>query len=277
MGSGGDEEFRQSSCKGGPRSFWGTSRRCSERWRWSKTCLVLSVKKQEKTKTLWGSRRRKGAATAPNCTKSDNSRNLFVWTERGGMMCERSLINWVRKKGKKEEVEGESRNRATLRRRMPPDRRSSGKQKRLHTLLCLICLRVLSTVGSVSVTPLPPFQHGRSPSTSSLHLHVPPSAPSNQPSTACCGPPLSGQGWRQGGPETEADSVAEAASAKAVGTTGPAQFDPVALHVHHQNRRRQAITANPWQHTLHVNLWFLCCCFYCRTKIESQNINCLQR
>lgn len=144
---------------------------------------------------------------------------------------------------------------------MPPDRRSSGKQRRLHTLLCLICLRVLSTAGSVSVTPLPPFQHGRSPSTSSLHLHVPPSPPSNQPSTACGGPPLSGQGWRQGGPETEADSVAEAASAKAVGTTGPAQFNPVALHVHHQNRRRQAITANSWQHTLHVNLWFLCCFF----------------
>lgn len=62
---------------------------------------------------------------------------------------------------------------------MPPDRRNSGKQKRLHTLLCLICLRVLSTAGSVSVTPLPPSQHGRSPSTSSLHLHPPlrPSSP----------------------------------------------------------------------------------------------------
>lgn len=39
---------------------------------------------------------------------------------------------------------------------MPPDRRSGGKQKRLHILLCLICLRVLSTSGSVSVTPFPP-------------------------------------------------------------------------------------------------------------------------
>ncbi|KAE8286871.1 hypothetical protein D5F01_LYC14826 [Larimichthys crocea] len=59
------------------------------------------------------------------------------------------------------------------RREMPPDRRSSGKQKRLHTLFCLICLRVLSTTGSVSVTPFPPSQPGCSPSTSSLHLQLP--------------------------------------------------------------------------------------------------------
>lgn len=40
---------------------------------------------------------------------------------------------------------------------MPPDRRRTGKQKRLHTLLRLICLRGLSTAGSVSVTPFPPL------------------------------------------------------------------------------------------------------------------------
>ncbi|TNN82687.1 hypothetical protein EYF80_007205 [Liparis tanakae] len=41
-----------------------------------------------------------------------------------------------------------------------------------------------------------------------------------------------------GGPETEADSEAEAASTQAVGTTGPAHRDPVASHVHHRNTPR---------------------------------------
>lgn len=55
---------------------------------------------------------------------------------------------------------------------VPADRRSSGKQKRLHALLPLICLRGLST-GSVSLT-LPPLPAGHFTSTSSLHLHPPP-------------------------------------------------------------------------------------------------------
>lgn len=60
---------------------------------------------------------------------------------------------------------------------MPPDRRSSGKQKRLHTLLCLICLRVLSSVGSVSVTPFPP---SLPPCPLSFHL-IPPSPARSTP------------------------------------------------------------------------------------------------
>lgn len=89
------------------------------------------------------------------------------------MMWEGSLINWVGKK----EVEYRPRNRAALRRKMPPDRRSSGKQKRLHTLLSLICVRVLSSAGSVSVTPSLP------PRPLSFHL-IPPSPtppPTHQP------------------------------------------------------------------------------------------------
>lgn len=124
------------------------------------------------------------------------------------------------------------------RREMPPDRRSSGKQKRLHTLLCLICLRVLSTAGSVSVTPFPP---------SPLAALPPPhptisSAPPSHPFAACCGPRYQARADVRGpvgagGPETEADSAAEAASTQAVGTTDPAHLDPVAPHVHHENTR----------------------------------------
>lgn len=86
----------------------------------------------------------------------DNSRNISVCTKRGGAVEEKSLTNWFRpEREKKKDVERE-RECQRRRREMPPDRRSSGKQKRLHTLLCLICLRVLSTAGSVSVTPFPP-------------------------------------------------------------------------------------------------------------------------
>lgn len=66
---------------------------------------------------------------------------------------------------------------------MPPDRRSSGKQKRLHTLLRLICLRVLSTTGSVSVTPFPPCRP------LSLHLippHLQSHPPPPTPTPYCC-------------------------------------------------------------------------------------------
>lgn len=55
---------------------------------------------------------------------------------------------------------------------MPPDRRRTGKQKRLHTLLRLICLRGLSTAGSVSVTPFPPLLAAH-PSISSLSTPPP--------------------------------------------------------------------------------------------------------
>lgn len=88
-------------------------------------------------------------------------------------MEENSLINWLRLKKRIESGQKKRRMSERRRREMPPDRRSSGKQKRLHTLFCLICLRVLSTTGSVSVTPFPPSQPGCSPSTSSLHLQLP--------------------------------------------------------------------------------------------------------
>lgn len=68
---------------------------------------------------------------------------------------------------------------------MPADRRSSGKQKRLHALLPLICLRVLSTAGSVSLTLPPP------PPCWPLYLHlIPPSPPQPPPllPLACRGP-----------------------------------------------------------------------------------------
>lgn len=130
---------------------------------------------------------------------------------------------------------------------MPPDRRSSGKQKRLHTLLPLICLRVLSTAGSVSLTLLPPCWP--------LYLHLIPPAPP-QPPPFCRlldadpvirreltsgGPAGAGSGsWGGERPETEADSAAETASTQAVGTRDPAQADPVAPHIHQENRRRGA-------------------------------------
>lgn len=115
------------------------------------------------------------------------------------------------------------------RREMPPDRRSSGKQRRLRTLLCLICQGVLSTAGSVSVTPFPP-------STSTSSLHLPP------PFAAGCGPRYQARADVRGpagagGPETEADSAERAASTQAVGTADPAHIDPVAPHVHHENTR----------------------------------------
>lgn len=125
------------------------------------------------------------------------------------------------------------------RREMPPDRRRTGKQKRLHTLLRLICLRGLSTAGFVSVTPFPPLP--------SLPL-IPPSPASAPPPplqlcTASCGlryqvrADVRGPAGA-GGPETEADSAAEAASTQPVGTTDPAHLDPVAPHVRHKNTRR---------------------------------------
>lgn len=178
-------------------------------------------------------------------TCPDNSRNISVWTKRGGVaggeMVEQIGFFWRKKKKKRTWKEGTSERR---RREMPPDRRSSGKQKRLHTLLRLICLRVLSTTGSVSVTPFPPCRP------LCLHL-IPPHLQSHPPAAythplllLCRGPRYQGQGWRQGGPlvlggpETEADSAAEAASTLAVGTTDPAHLDPVALHVHRRNTRR---------------------------------------
>lgn len=126
----------------------------------------------------------------------------------------------------------------------PPDRRSSGKQKRLHTLLCLICLRVLSTTGSVSVTPFPPsLPAALFPPHPSIAIHPPSFPPPLAPSAACCGPRYQpGADVRgpagAGGPETEADSVAEAASTQAVGTMDPAHLDPMAPHVHHENTQR---------------------------------------
>lgn len=70
---------------------------------------------------------------------------------------------------------------------MPPDRRSSGKQRRLHALLRLICLRVLSTTGSVSLTLFPPCWP--------LYLHlIPPSPPQPPPPPPFCRTPLSGEG-----------------------------------------------------------------------------------
>ena len=68
---------------------------------------------------------------------------------------------------------------------MPPDRRSSGKQKRLHTLLRLICLRVLSTAGSVSVTPFPPSLLAALPPPHPSISSPPPLFP---PFAACHGP-----------------------------------------------------------------------------------------
>lgn len=123
------------------------------------------------------------------------------------------------------------------RREMPPDRRRTGKQKRLHTLLRLICLRGLSTAGSVSVTPFPPLLAAH-PSISSFST-----PPSLQLCTASCGlryqvrADVRGPAGA-GGPETEADSAAEAASTQPVGTTDPAHLDPVAPHVRHKNTRR---------------------------------------
>lgn len=133
---------------------------------------------------------------------------------------------------------------------MPPDRRSSGKQKRLHALLHLICPRVLSTAGSVSLTLVPPCWP--------LYLHlIPPSLPqAPAPPSFCRLPdadPVIRRGLTSGGPagarsgmggwrpETEADSAAEAASAQAVGTRDPAQPDPVAPHIHQENIRRGVV------------------------------------
>lgn len=74
---------------------------------------------------------------------------------------------------------------------MPPDRRSSGKQKRLHALLHLICPGVLSTAGSVSLTLGPPCWP--------LYLHlIPPSLPQAPPPLLSAArltrTPLSGEG-----------------------------------------------------------------------------------
>lgn len=128
---------------------------------------------------------------------------------------------------------------------MPPDRRGRGKQKRLCALLRLICLRVLSTAGSVSLTLFPPCWP--------LYLHLIPPSPPQPPPPFCrlldadpvirrgltsggpAGARSGGGGWR---PETEADSAAEAASAQAVGTRDPAQPDLVAPHIHQENIRR---------------------------------------
>lgn len=118
---------------------------------------------------------------------------------------------------------------------MPPDRRSSGKQKWLHTLLLLICLRVLSTAGCVSVTPFPPSL----PPCWLLYLHlIPPSPPPS--AAACCVVRYQARADVRGpvgarGPETEADSAAAAASTQAVGTTDPTHLDPLAVHVYHDN------------------------------------------
>lgn len=126
---------------------------------------------------------------------------------------------------------------------MPPDRRSSGKQKRLHTLLSLICLRVLSTTGSVSVTPFPPSLPPRRPC--SFHLIPPSPPPTPTPPTACGSCYQARADVRgptgAGGPETEADSAAEAASTQAVGTTGSPHLDPLALHVHHKTHRENTL------------------------------------
>jgi len=169
---------------------------------------------------------------------------------RRGLAEEKSLTHWVASERKKKKWTEKERLSERRRREKPPDRRSSGKQKRLHTLLCLICLRVLSTTGSVSVTPFAPSL----PPCRSLSFHLIPPSPSPPLlpplflplPPLCCLPrtPLSGPGLTSGGPagaggpETEADSEAEAASTQAVGTTGPAHLDPVASHVHHRNTPR---------------------------------------
>lgn len=78
---------------------------------------------------------------------------------------------------------------------MPPDRRRTGKQKRLHTLLRLICLRGLSTAGSVSVTPFPPPPLlAAHPSISSF------SPPSLPPSLLLAVDPVIRSGLTSGGP-----------------------------------------------------------------------------
>lgn len=126
----------------------------------------------------------------------DNSRHISAWPERGGVVEEKKfnkLVTSDKRIWKWSEKEGMSERR---RREMPSDRRSSGKQKRLHTLLRLICPRVLSTAGSVSVTPFPP-----SLPVSLLPPHLPPSpAPflPLPPLHCLLRTPLSGQGWRQG-------------------------------------------------------------------------------
>lgn len=127
---------------------------------------------------------------------------------------------------------------------MPPDRRSSGKQKRLHTLLSLICLMVLSTAGSVSVTPFPPSLSLPPCRPCSFHLIPPsPTPPPQLLADPVIRPELtSGGPSGAGGPETEADSAAEAASTQAVGTTGSPHPDPLALHVHHKTHRGENTT-----------------------------------
>ncbi|KAF3849849.1 hypothetical protein F7725_019568 [Dissostichus mawsoni] len=78
----------------------------------------------------------------------------------------------------------------------------------------------------------------------SFHLIPPSPSPSFLPLHCLLWTPVirtgltSGGPAGAGGPETEADSTAEAASAQAVGTEDPAHLDPVAPHVHHQNTQR---------------------------------------
>lgn len=199
--------------------------------------------------------------------EADNSRNISVWTERGGVEGERNWINCVNlKRKKREKLTLREKERGRMRRKMPPDRRSSGKQKRLHTLLGLISLRVLSNAGSVSVTPFPPSSPPSTPSRPfSFHL-IPPSPPPHLPTPTS--PPsspvplplatdpvirpelTSGGPTGAGGPETEADSMAEAASTQAVGTVGPAHLDPVAPHVHQKNTKSWGCALNSWNHKL---------------------------
>lgn len=101
------------------------------------------------------------------------------------------------------------------------------------TLCSVLSVRgLLSTAGSVSVTPFPP-------STSTSSLHPPPpfsllaADPVIRPGLTSGGPLV----LVLGGPETEADSAGRAASTQAVGTAGPAHLDPLAPHVHQQNTR----------------------------------------
>lgn len=142
-------------------------------------------------------------------------------------MEEKGLTNWLLPKEKSGWRKWECQRR---RREMPPDRRSSGKQKRLHTQLRLICLRVLSTSGSVSVTPIPPSPLAAlpppHPSIYNLRAPFPPTALLLAADLVIRTELTSGGPVGAGGPETEADSAVEAASTQAVGTYGPSPLRP---------------------------------------------------